>query len=674
MPLRRRSPQRLIGEHRAGRPRQARRDRARALRARERRPRAARGRAGNREDDPRALDRADDRRHGVRAHPVHARPAADGRHRPRDLQPEDARVRVPARARSSRTSSSSTRSTARCRARSRRCSRRWPSGQVTVDGVTRPLPAPFLVIATENPIEQEGTFPLPEAQLDRFALRSALGYPSDDEEVEIVVAQRHGHPIASLQPQVDADDVETLRAAVEDVYVDELVLRWIVDLVRATRQRRRRLDRRVRPRQPDARAHGARVGADAGTRPRRPRRRRARCSCPCSATACCSRRRSSRRRARSAATRRCSRSRSAASSSRRRRRPTGTARPPASRACARRRTPHLSARAAAAARRASVRRPAEPAARPRQRRDRDAPVRDRRSGLDDRLVRKRTPLLCDRTGRVHRPRPRRRRGAARRRSSATAGRRWASTTPPLPWLSKPRVVAEATAALVASAIAARADVASLDYGEGEPYWLPPGRKDVPWLVQERQATAAFDAAEDNLADRALVPRPAAQRPADRARSSSCSRTSSCRRRPTHGWTRVARGWDVVPVVIQDPVWEQSFPDVALGRGARRGSAERTHRARAAVARAKCASCASRNEQRLAASARGARLARSRAGAARNERSVRDRPRLHRVGGASAAEPVGALRRLALVVVRSRRSACRANARRGNAEGERRPRP
>jgi MoxR-like ATPase len=107
--------------------------------------------------------------------------------------------------------------------------------QVTVDGVTRTLPTPFLVIATENPIEQEGTFPLPEAQLDRFALCSALGYPSEDEEVEIVVAQRHGHPIASLQARVDASDVDLLAAAVEDVYVDELVLRWIIDLVRATR-------------------------------------------------------------------------------------------------------------------------------------------------------------------------------------------------------------------------------------------------------------------------------------------------------------------------------------------------------------------------------------------------------------------------------------------------------
>src|SRR5207247_336530 len=96
-------------------------------------------------------------------------------------------------------------------------------------------PTPFLVIATENPIEQEGTFPLPEAQLDRFALRSALGYPSENEEIEIVVAQRHGHPIADLQSRVDSDDVETLRTAVEDVYVDQLVLRWIVDLVRSTR-------------------------------------------------------------------------------------------------------------------------------------------------------------------------------------------------------------------------------------------------------------------------------------------------------------------------------------------------------------------------------------------------------------------------------------------------------
>jgi MoxR-like ATPase len=108
--------------------------------------------------------------------------------------------------------------------------------QVTIDGVTRPLPSPFLVIATENPIEQEGTFPLPEAQLDRFALQTALGYPNEDEEVSIVVAQRHGHPLDALTPVVSADDVRALERAVENVYVDDLILRWIVELVRATRR------------------------------------------------------------------------------------------------------------------------------------------------------------------------------------------------------------------------------------------------------------------------------------------------------------------------------------------------------------------------------------------------------------------------------------------------------
>jgi MoxR-like ATPase len=108
--------------------------------------------------------------------------------------------------------------------------------QVTVDGVTRPLPSPFLVIATENPIDLEGTFPLPEAQLDRFVLRTALGYPSEDEEISIVGAQRHGHPIDELTAVLDADDLRSLRAAVEEVYVDELVLQWIVRLVRATRE------------------------------------------------------------------------------------------------------------------------------------------------------------------------------------------------------------------------------------------------------------------------------------------------------------------------------------------------------------------------------------------------------------------------------------------------------
>jgi MoxR-like ATPase len=107
--------------------------------------------------------------------------------------------------------------------------------QVTVDGVTRPLPSPFLVIATENPIDLEGTFPLPEAQLDRFVLRTGFGYPSESEEVSIVLAQRHGHPIDQLEPVLTADELRSLEAGVEDVYVDELLLQWIVQLVRATR-------------------------------------------------------------------------------------------------------------------------------------------------------------------------------------------------------------------------------------------------------------------------------------------------------------------------------------------------------------------------------------------------------------------------------------------------------
>src|SRR5512134_401036 len=103
--------------------------------------------------------------------------------------------------------------------------------QVTIDGVTRTLPAPFLVLATENPIEQEGTFPLPEAQLDRFFLRTALGYPGEDDELAIVEEQLREHPLDRLRAVVTLDDVLELRSAVRHVYVDEIVRRWIVDLV-----------------------------------------------------------------------------------------------------------------------------------------------------------------------------------------------------------------------------------------------------------------------------------------------------------------------------------------------------------------------------------------------------------------------------------------------------------
>ena len=107
--------------------------------------------------------------------------------------------------------------------------------QVTVDGVTRELPFPFLLIATENPIEYEGTFPLPEAQLDRFFLRTALGYPEMEDELKILEQQRFGHPLDGLQPAVTLEEIDALRSAAQHVYVDEVLHRWVVEIVRATR-------------------------------------------------------------------------------------------------------------------------------------------------------------------------------------------------------------------------------------------------------------------------------------------------------------------------------------------------------------------------------------------------------------------------------------------------------
>ncbi len=108
--------------------------------------------------------------------------------------------------------------------------------QITVDGVTRPLPDPFLLIATENPIEYEGTFPLPEAQLDRFFLSTTLGYPDEAQELQIVHEQRHGHPIDQLTSALTLAEFVELRRAAEDIYLDELLEAWIVRLVRQTRE------------------------------------------------------------------------------------------------------------------------------------------------------------------------------------------------------------------------------------------------------------------------------------------------------------------------------------------------------------------------------------------------------------------------------------------------------
>ena len=108
--------------------------------------------------------------------------------------------------------------------------------QITVDGTTHELPAPFLVLATENPIEFEGVFPLPEAQLDRFFLKARLGYPSADEELLVIRDQRGGHPLERLEPTLGVRELRRLQGAVDGVYVDGLIERWLVDLVRATRQ------------------------------------------------------------------------------------------------------------------------------------------------------------------------------------------------------------------------------------------------------------------------------------------------------------------------------------------------------------------------------------------------------------------------------------------------------
>ena len=108
--------------------------------------------------------------------------------------------------------------------------------QVTVDGQTFPLGPPFMVLATQNPIEYEGTFPLPEAQLDRFMLRIRLGYPTKEEEIEILNRQRRVHPIEALEQVVSVEELLEAQETIKEIYVDDLVESYMVDLVRETRQ------------------------------------------------------------------------------------------------------------------------------------------------------------------------------------------------------------------------------------------------------------------------------------------------------------------------------------------------------------------------------------------------------------------------------------------------------
>jgi MoxR-like ATPase len=108
--------------------------------------------------------------------------------------------------------------------------------QVTVDGVTHMLPSPFMVLATQNPIEYEGTFPLPEAQLDRFLLRVRLGYPDLSDEIKILDEQQFKHPIETIEAVAQAGEVLEAAEAIKGIYLSQPVKRYIIDLTRHTRQ------------------------------------------------------------------------------------------------------------------------------------------------------------------------------------------------------------------------------------------------------------------------------------------------------------------------------------------------------------------------------------------------------------------------------------------------------
>jgi len=108
--------------------------------------------------------------------------------------------------------------------------------QVTVDGITHILPNPFMVLATQNPIEYEGTFPLPEAQLDRFLLRVRMGYPNPKDEIEILERQQLQHPIESLEAVITVKELHQVMKEIRGIYVSKPIKRYLVDLVNSTRQ------------------------------------------------------------------------------------------------------------------------------------------------------------------------------------------------------------------------------------------------------------------------------------------------------------------------------------------------------------------------------------------------------------------------------------------------------
>jgi MoxR-like ATPase len=108
--------------------------------------------------------------------------------------------------------------------------------QITVDGVTHPMPRPFIVLATQNPIEYEGTYSLPEAQLDRFLMRIRLGYPDSSDEVEILNRQQFKHPVEDLEAVISAESILGAQEAIKSIFVSPAVKEYIVSIVNRTRR------------------------------------------------------------------------------------------------------------------------------------------------------------------------------------------------------------------------------------------------------------------------------------------------------------------------------------------------------------------------------------------------------------------------------------------------------
>ena len=192
-------------------------------------------------------------------HPVHARSAARGHHRHVRALAAGRHVHAARRARSSRTSSSPTRSTARRPRRSRRCSRRCRSGRSRSRAIASSCPAPFIVLATQNPIDLEGTYPLPEAQIDRFLVRVPMGYPSHKDEVAML--RTHDIEAPKARAVLNAHDVLALQSIARRIHVDDDLYEYAVSLTTFTRSHPRVAARRLAAR--DARPRAGRQGGGA---------------------------------------------------------------------------------------------------------------------------------------------------------------------------------------------------------------------------------------------------------------------------------------------------------------------------------------------------------------------------------------------------------------------------